>query len=138
MVVTRRISVQTRGNGDLVDITPEVGKALRETGLREGVVTLFVAHTTAALTIIEPEEGLLEDLRETCERLAPLDLPYRHNRIDDNGHAHLRASILGQSVTVPFTGGALTLGTWQHIMLADFDTRPRRREVVLQFLGEKG
>ena len=135
-MVTRRITRTTRGDGDVVDITREVQREVDASGLRAGIATLFVTGSTAALTVIEAEEGLLEDFARALERLAPRELPYAHNRADDNGHSHVRASVLGPSLVVPFVQGRLTLGAWQAIALADFDTRPRTREVVVQVMGE--
>lgn len=138
MIVTRRFTVATRGDSDLVDITGRVQAELQASGLRAGAATVFVRHSTAALTTIEYEPGLLHDLKAAFDRLVPRDLPYRHNLApgEDNGHAHVRAALVGPSLVVPFADGRLLLGTWQQIVLADFDTRPRTREVVVQLSGE--
>jgi len=134
-VLTRRFHYETRGNGEMVNLTPQVAREVDASGLLEGSVLVYTPHTTAAVVVTEWEPGLLEDFPAFWERLAPRDFPYRHNRADDNGHAHLRASSLGPSVVVPFSRGRLLLGTWQQIALVDFDTRPRRREVVVQVSG---
>ena len=138
MIVSKKIAVKTRGNGDTLDITPGVERALAEANLAGGVVTLFVVGSTAALTTIEYEDGAVHDLGRAIERLAPRGMEYEHHLRwgDDNGHSHVRAALLGPSLSVPFVGGRLTLGTWQQIILIDFDTRPRQREVVAQIIGE--
>jgi secondary thiamine-phosphate synthase enzyme len=139
MVKTEQIQVRTRGNCQVVDITTDVGKVVGSCGLTAGVVTLFHIGSTAGLTTTEYEPGLAEhDLKAAFERLAPAAGHYEHENTwhDDNGHSHVRASLLGPSLAVPFTDGRLTLGTWQQIILIDFDTRPRTRTVVCQILGE--
>lgn len=138
MVVTRRIDVQTRGNCDLIDITPQVAKQVRESGVNSGTATLFLAGSTAGLITIEFESGLLSDFKEMWQRLIPSDVKYRHNLAwgEGNGHSHVRASVLGASLVVPFVDKVLTLGTWQQIVLADFDICPRSRQVILQIMGE--
>lgn len=138
MIVSKQLSAKTRGNGDTVDITPGVERAIAESNLSSGVVTLFVVGSTAALTTIEYEDGAVNDLGRAIERIAPRDLEYEHHLRwgDDNGHSHVRAALLGPSLSVPFVGGRLTLGTWQQIILVDFDTRPRQREIVAQLVGE--
>jgi secondary thiamine-phosphate synthase enzyme len=129
--------VSTRGRTDVVDITGPVGEAVRRSGLMSGTVTVFVTGSTAGVTTIEFEPGLVHDIREAFERIAPESAEYRHHERwgDDNGHSHVRASILGPSLAVPFNEGKLLLGTWQQIILVDFDTRPRDRELILQILG---
>src|SRR5919199_4730271 len=138
MVVTKHIQLRTRGDGDTLDITPQVEKAIHESGLAAGVVALFVAGSTAALTTIEYEPGAVADLNRVFEKLAPRDAQYQHELRwhDDNGHSHVRSALLGPSLVVPFVAGRLTLGTWQQIILVDFDTRPRQRDVVAQLIGE--
>ncbi len=137
-VRTERIQVRSRGGTDVIDITKNVQSALARTGLRAGTVTVFVAGSTAGVTTIEHEPGLVMDIREALDRLAPADQTYHHHERsgDDNGHSHIRASLVGPSLTVPFEAGRLLLGTWQQIVLLDFDTRPRDRELVVQVLGE--
>lgn len=136
MVLTRRLGVQTKGACDIIDITHDVQREVQATGLKAGTATVFVCHTTAALTIIENEPGLVQDVKALWERLIPNGMQYRHNVHDDNAHAHLRAALHGPSLVVPFVEGKLTLGTWQRIVLVDFDTRPRSRELVVQVMGE--
>lgn len=138
MVRTERVRVQTAGFADIVDITREVTEAVQRAGLRNGIVTVFVAGSTAGVTTVEYEDGLVRDLQEAFERMAPSDRPYHHDRRwgDGNGFSHVRASLLGPSLTVPVENGRLTLGTWQQIVLVDFDNRSRRRELVIQLMGE--
>lgn len=134
---TERQTVRTKGFCDVIDITERVQAVLTASGIREGLASLFVPGSTAALTTIEFESGAIEDLQAAIERLAPQDAAYRHNdRWDDgNGFAHVRAALLGPSLTIPIAGGELLLGTWQQIVLIDFDNRPRHREVILHVLG---
>ncbi len=138
MIVSKKIAVKTRGNDDTLDITAGVERAIAESNLSSGVVTLFVVGSTAALTTIEYEDGAVSDLGRAIERLAPRGMEYEHHLRwgDDNGHSHVRAALLGPSLSVPFVGGRLTLGTWQQIILIDCDTRPRQREIVVQIIGE--
>ena len=135
-VRTVRFTVQTKGDTEVLDITDRVAQAVRQGPIRDGIVAAFVVGSTAGITLMEYEPGLVHDLQATLERLVPATAPYRHNEHDDNGHAHIRAALTGSSVTIPVTGGGLALGTWQQIVLLDFDTRPRRREVVCQLIGE--
>ena len=138
MVVTSKITVDSRGDCDIVGLTVPIAEALRESGLSTGTVTVFVTGTTAAVSVMEMEGGLLKDYAAFWERAAPQDMEYDHHLggKEDNGHAHVRAMTLGPSLVIPFIEARLTLGTWQHIILVDFDTRPRSREVVLQIMGE--
>lgn len=139
MVKTSRLAIQTRGNAHVIDINEPVLAAVRETGLTDGIVTVFVIGSTAAITTTEAEPGLLtHDLAAFYERIAPEDIFYKHEATwhDDNGHSHVRASALGPALTVPLVDGRLTLGTWQQIILIDFDTRGRQRTVVVQTMGE--
>ena len=139
-IVTDTVQVSTRGDDEIVDLTAKVQAVLTRHGYREGQALVFVSGSTAALTTVEYEPGLLRDLPAAFERIAPRGIRYHHEEAwhDGNGHSHVRASLLGPSLTVPFQGGALLLGTWQQIVLIDFDNRPRRREVVVQLSGEKG
>ena len=134
MVTSVRHTVQTRGQGDAHDLTEIVSEAVRGGG--SGLVTVFVVGSTAALTTIEFEAGAIADLNAVFERLAPRHADYRHHERwgDDNGSSHVRAALLGPSLTIPIVDGELTLGTWQQIMLLEFDTRPREREIVIQVL----
>ena len=138
MVVTKKISLQTKGNCDIADITPQVEQHLAETEVNNGTVTLFVAGSTAGLSTIEFEPGVLSDFQSMWERNVPENIPYDHDRRwgDGNGYSHVRASLLGASLVVPFNDKRLTLGTWQQIILVDFDNRPRSRQVILQIMGE--
>ena len=138
MVSTKRISLQTRGDGDTQDITREVARAVNESGVASGVVTLFCPGSTSGLTTIEFEPGAVADLQQVFDETAPRDRYYRHNERwgDGNGHSHVRAALLGPSLSVPFVDGVLTLGTWQQIVHIDFDVRPRRRDVIAQIVGE--
>ncbi|MBI4287862.1 MAG: YjbQ family protein [Chloroflexi bacterium] len=138
MVISKKITLQTTGNSDVIDITAQVAKAVGENGIQSGIVTVFVCGSTAGVTTIEHEPGLVSDLQSIFEKLIPQSLDYKHNvRWEDyNGHSHLRASLMGASLVVPFAKKALLLGTWQQIVVMDFDTRPRAREVVIQVMGE--
>ena len=138
-VLSATVVVPTRGGSQMIDLTPRVQALVGEHGFREGQALVFVPGSTAAITTIEFEPGLQQDLPAALERLAPQDLRYAHEETwhDDNGHSHVRASLLGPSLVVPFADGGLLLGTWQQIVLVDFDTRPRRREVVVQLSGER-
>ncbi len=138
MVIGKRINVQTKGHCDLIDITRQVAEQINESGVNNGTVTLFVAGSTAGLSTIEFESGLLSDFQDMWQRTVPQDITYRHDQRwgDGNGFSHVRASLLGASLVVPFIGKELTLGTWQQIILVDFDNRPRSREIVLQIMGE--
>jgi len=138
MVTTTTLSLQTRGNGDASDITGAVAKAVAESGVRSGVVTLFCPGSTSALTTIEYEAGALADLNRLFDEIVPPDRQYRHNERwgDGNGHSHVRAALLGPSLSVPFVERTLTLGTWQQIVHIDFDVRPRHRQIVVQIVGD--
>jgi secondary thiamine-phosphate synthase enzyme len=136
--VTEKIPVKTNGNTDIIDITDDARTLLLKSGVNNGIVTFFVQGSTAGLTTVEYEPGLLKDLPLTFEKIAPANSRYFHDETwgDGNGHSHVRASLLGPSLTVPFTNGSMTLGTWQQIILIDFDNRSRRREIVMQIMGE--
>ena len=138
MVVTGKISLQSKGHCDIIDITPQVEQQLAETNVNDGTVTIFVSGSTAGITTIEFEPGLISDLQEMWQRVAPENVPYHHDRRwgDGNGYSHVRASLLGASLVVPFHDKRLTLGTWQQIVLVDFDNRPRSRQLILQIMGE--
>jgi secondary thiamine-phosphate synthase enzyme len=139
MVVTERLTVRTHGNNHIVDLTERVAEAVARSGLEAGIVALFVPGSTAGLTTMEFEPGAVEDLQRWFEEAVPADREYRHNLRwgDRNGHSHLRASLIGPSLTVPFRERRLLLGTWQQIVLIDFDVRPRQREIVVQILGSE-
>jgi secondary thiamine-phosphate synthase enzyme len=131
-------TVSTRGFSDVVDITPEVRRAVARSPLNDGIAALFVPGSTAGITTVEFEEGAVGDLRDAIERIAPSDIHYAHNTRwgDGNGFSHVRSALLGPSLVVPFGSKELRLGAWQQVVLVDFDNRPRSREVVVQLLGE--
>jgi secondary thiamine-phosphate synthase enzyme len=132
------MTVETRGQGDAVDITRDVARAVAASGIASGLVTVFVVGSTASVTTIEFEPGVVSDLDSALEKVAPRHGDYQHHFrwSDDNGSAHVRAGIVGPSLSVPFRDARLLLGTWQQITLVEFDTRPRTRECVLQIIGE--
>jgi secondary thiamine-phosphate synthase enzyme len=131
------LSLDTHGNGEVIDVTASAQKLIDNSELREGLCTVFVAHSTCGMTTIECEPGCNADLNAMLERIAPEDRRWEHNErnADTNGHSHARAALLGPSVTIPFRDGELMLGVWQKIVCVDFDDRPRTRRVVLQLLG---
>jgi secondary thiamine-phosphate synthase enzyme len=137
MVHTARHEIDTTGQGDAHDLTPLAKKAVAKSSHRHGVATVFVVGSTAAITTIEFESGAIADLNRLLETLAPRNADYRHHLRwhDDNGSSHVRAALLGPSVSIPFADGDLLLGTWQQIMLLECDTRPRTREIVIQVVG---
>lgn len=132
------ISLSTRGNADIHDITDQLAKLISNSGLASGTATVFCPSSTSALTTIEYESGALSDLRRLFEEIVPPNREYAHNARwhDGNGHSHVRAALLGPSLTIPFVEGQLTLGTWQQIIYLDFDNRPRQRKLVVQLMGE--
>jgi secondary thiamine-phosphate synthase enzyme len=138
MVITKELPLQTQGHTDVQDITRQVEALVRETGLQAGIVALFCPGSTGSLTTIEYESGAVADLCQVLDEIAPPDRPYRHHLRwgDDNGSAHVRAALLGPSLTVPVVEGRLALGTWQQIVFLDFDTRPRSRRLVVQIVGD--
>ncbi|MGD8472863.1 MAG: secondary thiamine-phosphate synthase enzyme YjbQ [Anaerolineae bacterium] len=138
MIVSERIQLRTKGDGHILDITDQVSQELRDSGLQEGVITLFTPSSTSGLTTIEYESGVVHDLQQLFDRIVPTDIDYRHNLRwgDGNGHAHVRHALLGASLTIPFAQGQMTLGTWQQIVFADFDNRARSRSLVVQIMGE--
>ncbi len=128
-----------RGDCHVENITSKVQKQLQDSGLQGGILTVFIKHTTAAVMIIEDEPGIRADTKALMERLMPANPNLQHNTLnagEDNGHSHLRGQLQGPSVTIPFNEGVMTLGTWQQIVIVDYDTRPRTREIVIQILGE--
>jgi len=138
MVITKEITIPSRGNTDIIDITREVEKHVGESAVKNGTVTVFVTHSTAGITTIEHESGLLADFKAMWERVIPKNVPYDHDRAwgEANGFSHVRASLLGASLVIPVSGGTTMLGTWQQVVLVDFDNRPRSRKVVVQVMGE--
>jgi secondary thiamine-phosphate synthase enzyme len=138
MIVSERIQLRTKGDGHILDITDQVSRKLRDSGLKDGIITLFTPSSTSGLTTIEYESGVIHDLQQLFERIVPSDIDYHHNLRwgDGNGHAHVRHALLGASLTIPFVQGQMTLGTWQQIVFADFDNRARSRSLVVQIMGE--
>lgn len=137
-VVKNIIELETQGNTDVIEITGDVERAVMESGISSGTVTVFIPGSTAGITTIEYESGAVVDFRRSFERLVPEDIEYKHNERwgDGNGHSHIRASWLGPSLAVPFDSSKLLLGTWQNIVLVDFDNRPRQRRIILLISGE--
>lgn len=138
MVINKTIHIQTQGNCDMVDITPQIAKEISISGINNGIVTIFISGSTAGITTIEYEGGLVSDFKAMWDRNVSRNTIYQHDIRwgDGNGFSHVRASLLGPSLAVPFTNKKMTLGTWQQIIVVDFDNRPRSREIVLQMLGE--
>jgi secondary thiamine-phosphate synthase enzyme len=130
--------LSTRGDTDIHDITDQIASAVSQSGLKAGTVTVFCPSSTSALTTIEYESGAVSDLKRLFDEIIPQNREYAHNARwhDGNGHSHIRASLLGPSLTIPFVEGQLTLGIWQQVIYVDFDNKPRRRELVLQLIGE--
>jgi secondary thiamine-phosphate synthase enzyme len=137
-IITEHINVSTKGDSSLTDLTEQIAAVLVKSGMAEGQALVFAPGATAGITTIEFEPGLLHDFPEALGRIAPADFPYQHDNTwgDGNGHGHVRASMIGPSLTVPFQSGRLLLGTWQQIVLVDCDTRPRKRDVAVQLIGE--
>ncbi len=137
-VSTKKLTLNTKGNPDLINITEELSKALGSSGLKNGIITVFVVGSTAAITSFEFEPGLAEDIRQLFEKLIPSNKHYNHDETwgDANGFSHLRASLQGPSLTIPFEAGKILLGTWQQVVLAEFDNHPRQRQVIIQLIGE--
>jgi len=137
-VKSSSIQISTRGDADIHDITDAVARQVGQSGLKAGTVTIFCPSSTSALTTIEYESGALSDLKRLFNEIIPQNSEYAHNARwgDGNGHSHVRAALLGPSLTIPFVDGRLTLGTWQQIIYLDFDNRPRKRELILQMMGE--
>ena len=138
-VQTHQLSLHMRGDCHIENITGQVGRMLEESHLDSGIVIIFVKHTTASVLIIEDEPGLRADTKTLWDRFVPADPTWQHNTRnpgEDNGHSHLRGQVQGQSLTIPFVERQLSLGTWQEIVMIDFDTRPRQRELIIQIIGE--
>jgi secondary thiamine-phosphate synthase enzyme len=138
MIRTIQFALQTRGHCDVKDVTSTVSEALKSSGLQEGHATVFVAGSTAGVTTVEFEPGLVKDLNEFFQKIIPEGPDYHHHETwgDDNGSSHVRAALLKPSLTIPFVKGKLLLGTWQQVVVIDFDTRPRNRDVIVQLAGE--
>ena len=133
-IKTSTIQVKTSSSTDIIDISGQVVKIISKASFSDGMAHLFIAGSTAALTTIEFESGVVNDLRKAIERIAPQDITYEHDRRwgDGNGYAHVRAALLGPSLTIPLVNGKMLLGTWQQVVLCDFDNRPRTREIIVQ------
>ncbi len=138
MVKTKRLKLSTKGRDHIVDITGEVAEAVSASKVVNGLVTVFIYGSTASVTTVEYEPGLVRDIKTIDEKLIPSSVSYAHDATwgDANGYAHLRASLYGPSLSVPIEKGAMTLGTWQQIIVIDHDNRPRNREVIIQIVGE--
>jgi len=138
MIQTNRLYVKTKGKNDIHDITEKLQSIVTESGLKEGSVLCFVSGSTASLTTVEYEPGLIKDIPEALNLIAPMDKTYHHDDTwhDGNGYAHVRASLMGPSLTIPFSNGKLLLGTWQQVVLIDFDNRSRERAIIAQLYGE--
>ena len=136
--ISGQLQIETKGYSDIIDITSEIEEALKESKLRAGIISIICSGSTGALTTCEYESGLIEDLKRFFEKVIPENEAYHHNERwgDGNGFSHVRASLIGPSLTVPFNEGKLNLGTWQQIIFIDFDNRPRDRKIHLQIMGE--
>lgn len=137
-VITEYLNLNTKGEIDIVNITAKVEEILKRDKLKNGIVNISCMGSTAGITTCEDEQGLLADLKDVMEKLIPRHKGYQHDKTLDNGnaHSHLRSSLVGSTLTVPFTNAELKLGTWQQIIFIEFDNRPRQRKITLQFLGE--
>ena len=137
-VVSKTNKIHSKRENDLIDITEDIQKIVQESKIKSGTVTIFVSGSTGALTTIEFEPGLKKDFPKMLERIAPKDIEYGHEQMwhDGNGHSHVKASLVGPSITIPFSDGQLLLGTWQQIVFIELDTRARNRTIVLQIMGE--
>ncbi len=137
-VITKNIQIKSKSENDIIDITDQVSKIVKESKVENGAVIVFVVGSTAAITTIEYEPGLQKDFPEMLSRLVPKEIEYAHDNTwhDGNGHSHVRASLNGPSLAIPIIEGRLTLGTWQQIVLVEMDTRPRERKIIIQVLGE--
>ena len=138
IIINKTINIKTKGDCDIINITGEVAREVQNTDIINGNVLIFITGSTAGVTTIEYEPGLISDLKNAFERLIPRDITYDHDMRwhDGNGHSHVRASILGASLQVPFNHKQIELGTWQQIVVVDFDNRPRTRNILLQIMGE--
>jgi len=137
-LVTNYVLLSSKGENDIIDITNNVEKILLESKLKNGIITLFVVGSTAAITTIEYEPGLQQDFSNMLEKIAPKGIKYQHDNTwhDGNGHSHLKASLIGPSLTIPFINGQTSLGTWQQIVFVEMDTRSRERKIVVQIIGD--
>lgn len=139
MHYTSYIELSSKGFTDMIDITGKVESVLMKSGIKNGLLTVFVNGSTAAATTIEFEDGVLQDLKEAVERLFPSNITYKHDAAwgDGNGFAHVRAAFMKPDITIPVVGGGMTLGTWQQIVFIDFDNRPRKRRIIVQVVGDE-
>jgi secondary thiamine-phosphate synthase enzyme len=137
-VITKIVQLRSSKENDIIDLTEQTSEALKESKLENGLVTVFVSGSTAAITTIEYEPGLMHDFPKMLSRIVPKDVQYQHDETwhDGNGHSHVRASLIGPSLSIPFSNGQLNLGTWQQIVMLEMDTRQRERLITLQILGE--
>lgn len=137
-VLSDNIQLHSEGEGDIIDLTTQLSNIVKDSEIKNGTVTIFVSGSTAAVTTIEYEPGLVHDFPEMLSRIAPRDIEYKHDNTwhDGNGHSHVRSSLIGPSITIPIVQGKLTLGTWQQVVLLEMDTRSRTRTVILQIMGE--
>jgi secondary thiamine-phosphate synthase enzyme len=137
-VVSSVLKVKSKGESDMIDLTGHTAKAVHDSNLKDGIITIFVVGSTAAVTTIEFERGLTRDFPEMLSRVVPKDINYEHEKMwnDGNGHSHVRASLIGPSLTIPFRDGTLLLGTWQQVVMMEMDTKHRERSVILQIVGE--
>jgi secondary thiamine-phosphate synthase enzyme len=137
-VSTKLIKIHSKGENDMIDLTEEISSFVKKSGISNGTITVFVSGSTGSVTTIEYEPGLIKDFPEMLDRIVPKDLDYGHERMwhDGNGHSHVKASLMGPSLTVPLIDGELCLGTWQQIVFVELDTRSRTRDLILQILGE--
>jgi secondary thiamine-phosphate synthase enzyme len=138
MIETHGVTISTHGRTDIIDITDEVAKVIQHSKIKSGIACVFVSGSTAAISTLEYEPNLIKDVKKALEKLAPERADYEHHKTwnDDNGSAHVRACLMKPGLNVPFENKKLMLGTWQQIVLLDFDTKPRKREIVIQVLGE--
>jgi len=138
VIKTDEVRLNTKGNGDIIDITSQISKCVETSKIKSGVVTVFIAGSTAGITTLEYEPGLLKDFPQIMEKLIPSNAVYHHDETwhDGNGFSHLRSAIIGTDLTIPFVDGKLSLGTWQQVVFCEFDNRPRLRKVILQIMGE--
>lgn len=138
MAFSTTISVSTKGNADIIDITDDVQKIITKQNLNSGIVNIFSPGSTGGVTTMEYEPGLIQDMQNLFKKIAPTDIYYHHNEKwkDGNGHSHLRSALIGPSISVPFEKGDLLLGTWQQIVFIDFDVRERKRKLIIQIIGE--
>ena len=137
-VITKTIKVKTKGQDDIIDITNQASKEIEESNIKDGIAIIFVSGSTAALTTIEYEPGLVSDFPKMLERIAPQNIEYGHEKMwhDGNGHSHVRASLIGPSITIPFENGRLTMGTWQQLIFVELDVRNRSRQLIVQIMGK--